>query len=39
VPDDHEDGAADGDVGFLGAAAAGDPPVALAEDTPGSGRP
>ena len=29
VPDDNQDGAADSDVGLLGAAAAGDPPVAL----------
>jgi hypothetical protein len=29
VPDDDQDRAADGDVGFLGAAAAGDPAVAL----------
>src|SRR5438105_3016772 len=32
VPDDDQDGAADGDVGFGGAAAAGDPPVALTEE-------
>src|SRR5262249_9446436 len=32
VPDDDEDGAADGDDGFLLAAAAGDAPVAFAEE-------
>ena len=32
VPDDDQDGPADGDVGLGGAAAAGDPPVALAEE-------
>jgi hypothetical protein len=37
VPGDHQDGAADGDVGFAGAAAAGDPPVALAEEGVGAG--
>jgi hypothetical protein len=32
VPHDHEDGTADRDDGFLGAAAAGDTSVALAEE-------
>ena len=32
VPDDDQDGAADGDDGSFLAAAAGDPPVALAEE-------
>jgi len=37
VPDDDQDGAADGDVGFPGAAAAGDAPVAGAEEAVGLG--
>src|SRR5215475_4484650 len=37
VPDDHQDGAGDGDQGFELAAAAGDPPVALAEEGAGAG--
>src|SRR5215218_8371772 len=32
VPDDHQDGTADRDDGFLGAAAPGDAPVALPEE-------
>jgi len=32
VPDDDQNGPADGDDGFLFAAAAGDTPVALAEE-------
>jgi hypothetical protein len=35
VPDDDQDGAAEGDDGFLRAAAAGDPPVALAGESVG----
>jgi hypothetical protein len=38
MPDDHQDGAADGDDGFARAAAAGDPPVTLAEEGVGPGR-
>src|SRR5690348_13744818 len=37
VPEDHQEGAADGDVGFVLAAAAGDPPVAFAEEGVGAG--
>ena len=37
VPGDDEDGSADGDDGFLLAAAAGDPLVALAEEGAGPG--
>jgi hypothetical protein len=37
VPGDDQDGAADGDDGFLGTAAAGDPPVALAGEAVGVG--
>jgi hypothetical protein len=37
VPDDDQDGAGDGDLGFGLAAAAGDPPVALAEEGAGAG--
>ena len=38
VPDDDQDGAADGDDGLLLAAAAGDAPVAFAEEGVGPGR-
>src|SRR5215475_4867751 len=37
VPDDDQDGAGDGDQGFELAAAAGDPPVALAGEGAGAG--
>jgi len=37
VPDDHKQGPADGDEGFLAAAAAGDPPVALSRERVGAG--
>ena len=37
VPDDDQDGAGDGDLGLLLAAAAGDPVVALAEEGGGAG--
>ncbi len=37
VPDDDQDGAGDGDLGFGLAAAAGDPPVALAGEGGGAG--
>src|ERR1039457_2131068 len=37
VPDDDQDGAGDGDLGLCLAAAAGDPPVALAEEGAGAG--
>src|SRR5690348_10350129 len=37
VPDDHQDGPGDGDLGLGLAAAAGDPPVALAEERVGAG--
>ena len=36
MPDDDQDGPADGDDGLLGAAAAGDPPVAFAEEGVGA---
>src|SRR5215469_16658641 len=37
VPDDHQDGAGDGDLGLGLAAAAGDPVVALAQEGGGAG--
>jgi hypothetical protein len=36
MPDDDQDGAGDGDLGFGLAAAAGDPAVALAEESGGA---
>src|SRR6266480_8147037 len=37
VPDGHKQGPADGDDGFLAAAAAGDPPVPLSQKRVGAG--
>ena len=39
MPDDHQDGPADGDDGFLLAAAVGDPPVPLTQERVGAADP